>query len=90
MTKYMAEAKRYDPDDETEAEFDSLEKATAWLGEQGAYGFHTLWLNSKRVGFENGELVELNFKTPSPSNALFEALRPPTREELESILRSDL
>ncbi|WP_435008019.1 hypothetical protein P12x_005286 [Tundrisphaera lichenicola] len=89
MANYTAEAKRYDPDDEIEAEFDSLEKATEWLGEQSAYGFPALWLNNKRVCFENGELVELNFRTPSLSDALFGALKPPTREELERILRSD-
>lgn len=87
MARFVADVKKYDPDDEDEAVFDTLEEATEWLRQQQAYGFHAMWLNNERVQFVDGKLDVVDFRLPNVSEPLFQPLKPPTREEVERFLR---
>jgi hypothetical protein len=86
--KFTADVKKYDPDNEDEAEFETLEAAIEWLKSRRAYGYSSMWLNNRRVCFDqNDKLCVMDFQKPGVGELLYQALKPPTREEVERVLR---
>jgi hypothetical protein len=88
--KFVVDLKKYDPDEELGEEFDTLEAAQKWILKMFAYGFRSAWINNERFKAQDGIVFnDEPFEVPPSSvgDQLFQALKPPTREELESILR---
>jgi hypothetical protein len=66
--EFRCDAKRYDPDDEMEAEFDTWGEAESWFREQQKYGFRAIWLNGNRMKLHNGVLANNEpFEVPTQS-----------------------
>ncbi len=69
---FKADVKKYDPDDELEAdrEFDTIADAIQWIGAQRPYGFITGWVSDGNISrnfsqistieIQNNQLLERN------------------------------
>ena len=55
--QFTAEIKKYDPDFEDGATFDTWEEAEQWLLNQRQYGLFSMWINNQHVRFFNGNVV---------------------------------
>jgi hypothetical protein len=87
---YAAEAKKYDPDDEIDETFPTWQQAADWCRDMQAYGYGSFWINGDRVKIVCGVVYnDEPYETPltGASKTLLDALRPPTKAELERILR---
>ncbi len=58
MTKqFTAVTKKYDPDHEDEATFDTWGEASRWLLDQQRYGLCNMWINGDSVSIHHGHIV---------------------------------
>lgn len=55
--QFTASVKKYDPDDEDSATFDTWAEAARWLLDQQRYGFHSMRINGGRVHVHAEQIV---------------------------------